>query len=147
MGWRDGLAVKSTSCSSRGPEFNSQHPHGSSKLSVTPVPGDLTPSHRHTYRQNTNAHEIKMREGVESFHFFHIHTELGLHVRALHRYLWTDSTIRSQAGCTHTDLTSTGSCGCLEAEMLTKQSHSTHIWETLCEGLCTIYGLKGHVLK
>jgi hypothetical protein len=24
MGWRDGSAVKSTDCSSRGPEFNSQ---------------------------------------------------------------------------------------------------------------------------
>jgi hypothetical protein len=24
-GWRDGLAVKSTDCSSRGPEFKSQH--------------------------------------------------------------------------------------------------------------------------
>jgi len=30
-GWRDGSAVKSTDCSSRGPEFNSQQPHGSSK--------------------------------------------------------------------------------------------------------------------
>jgi len=27
-GWRDGSAVKSTDCSSRGPEFNSQQPHG-----------------------------------------------------------------------------------------------------------------------
>jgi hypothetical protein len=25
-GWRDGSAVKSTGCSSRGPEFNSQKP-------------------------------------------------------------------------------------------------------------------------
>jgi hypothetical protein len=29
-GWRDGSAVKSTDCSSRGPEFNSQQPHGGS---------------------------------------------------------------------------------------------------------------------
>jgi hypothetical protein len=28
------------------PEFNSQHPHGSSHLSVTPVPEDLMPSYR-----------------------------------------------------------------------------------------------------
>ena len=48
--WRDGSMVKSTSCSSRGLGFNSQHPHGSSQLSVTPVPGDLTPSHRQTCR-------------------------------------------------------------------------------------------------
>ena len=29
-GWRDGSVVKSTCCSSRGPRFNSKHPHGSS---------------------------------------------------------------------------------------------------------------------
>jgi hypothetical protein len=33
-GWRDGLAVKSTDCSSKGPEFNSQQPHGGSQPSV-----------------------------------------------------------------------------------------------------------------
>jgi hypothetical protein len=32
--WRDGSAVKSTICSSRGPEFNSQQPHGGSQPSV-----------------------------------------------------------------------------------------------------------------
>jgi hypothetical protein len=32
--------------------------NGSSELSVTPVPGDPTPSHRHICRQNTNAHKI-----------------------------------------------------------------------------------------
>jgi hypothetical protein len=30
LGWRDGSAVKSTDCSSKGPEFNSQQPHGGS---------------------------------------------------------------------------------------------------------------------
>jgi hypothetical protein len=34
-GWRDGLAVKSTDCSSKGPEFKSQQPHGGSQPSVT----------------------------------------------------------------------------------------------------------------
>jgi len=29
-GWRDGSAVKSTDCSSRGPEVKSQQPHGGS---------------------------------------------------------------------------------------------------------------------
>jgi hypothetical protein len=29
-------------------------------LSVIPVPGDLTPSHRHTCRQNTNLYTIKV---------------------------------------------------------------------------------------
>jgi len=33
-GWRDGSAVKSTDCSSRGPEFNSQQPHGGSQPSL-----------------------------------------------------------------------------------------------------------------
>ena len=32
--WRDGSAVKSTDCSSRGPEFNSQQSHGGSQPSV-----------------------------------------------------------------------------------------------------------------
>jgi hypothetical protein len=50
--------LKSTGCSSRGPHFNSQHPHDGSQLYVTPVPGDPIPSHRQTYRQNTNVHKI-----------------------------------------------------------------------------------------
>jgi hypothetical protein len=33
-GWRDGSVVKSTDCSSRDPEFNSQQPHGGSQVSV-----------------------------------------------------------------------------------------------------------------
>ena len=33
-GWRDGSEVKGTVCSSRGPEFNSQQPHGGSQPSV-----------------------------------------------------------------------------------------------------------------
>jgi hypothetical protein len=31
--WRDGSAVKSTDCSSRGPEFKSQQPYGGSQPS------------------------------------------------------------------------------------------------------------------
>jgi len=50
-GQRDGSEVKSTRRSSRGPGFNSQHPHGSSKLSVAPDPGDPIASHRHTCKQ------------------------------------------------------------------------------------------------
>jgi hypothetical protein len=34
LGWSDGSVVKSTDCSSRGPEFNSQHPYGGSQPSV-----------------------------------------------------------------------------------------------------------------
>jgi hypothetical protein len=33
-GWRDGSAGKSTDCSSKGPEFKSQKPHGGSQPSV-----------------------------------------------------------------------------------------------------------------
>jgi hypothetical protein len=38
LGWRDGLVVKKTGCSSRGPEFNSQQPHGGSQPSVMGCP-------------------------------------------------------------------------------------------------------------
>jgi hypothetical protein len=34
-GWRDGSVVKSTDCSSKGPKFKSQQPHGGSQPSVT----------------------------------------------------------------------------------------------------------------
>jgi hypothetical protein len=34
MGWRDGSEAKNTGCSFRGPEFNSQQPHGGSQLSI-----------------------------------------------------------------------------------------------------------------
>jgi hypothetical protein len=34
-GWRDGSGVKNTDCSSEGPEFKSQQPHGGSQPSVT----------------------------------------------------------------------------------------------------------------
>jgi hypothetical protein len=47
--------VKSTDCSSRGPRVNSQKPHGSLQLSVTPVP----PSHRDTCNQNTKCSQNK----------------------------------------------------------------------------------------
>ena len=40
-GWRDGSEVKSTDCSSRGPEFKSQQSHGGSQPSVM---GDPMPS-------------------------------------------------------------------------------------------------------
>jgi hypothetical protein len=72
-GWRDGSVVESTSCSCRGPEFNSQHPQDSSCLSVTAAPEDMTPSsgiyrhctntvHRYTKRQNTHTQKIKINK-------------------------------------------------------------------------------------
>ena len=52
--------AKSTDCSSRGSGFHSQHPQSSSQLAVTPVPGLLTLSQRHTCTQNSNAQKIKI---------------------------------------------------------------------------------------
>jgi hypothetical protein len=42
-GWRDSTVVKSTYCSSRGLRFHSQHQHGGSQPSVSPVPGLFWP--------------------------------------------------------------------------------------------------------
>jgi hypothetical protein len=60
---RDGSVAKSTGCSSSRPEFSPQHPHGSSQLSATPAPVDLTSSYRGTCKQNTSVMSImKERE-------------------------------------------------------------------------------------
>jgi hypothetical protein len=50
-----GSVVKVTDWSSRGPEFNSQQPHGGSQPSVTPGPNALI--------RNINAHRKRGREG------------------------------------------------------------------------------------
>ena len=55
----------------RRPGFNSQHPYGSSKKPVTPVPEDPTSSsgicgyciymvYRHVCRQNTHTNKLKI---------------------------------------------------------------------------------------
>lgn len=41
-GWRGGSAVKALAALIEDFRFGSQHPHGRSQLSLTPVPGDLT---------------------------------------------------------------------------------------------------------
>ena len=72
-GWRDG-------CSSGGPRFNSQHPHGSSQLTISLIPGDTMPSSgllrvpgmqivcQNTCRWNTYPHKhkrvVKQRKDV-----------------------------------------------------------------------------------
>jgi hypothetical protein len=53
--WSYGSVV--SGYSSPGLRFHSQHPRRRSQHSVTPAPGDLTPSHRHIRRQNTYAHK------------------------------------------------------------------------------------------
>jgi hypothetical protein len=47
LDWRDGSLVKGTGYSSKGPRFNSQHPQGSSQLSIISCPGIR---HLHTNR-------------------------------------------------------------------------------------------------
>lgn len=59
-GWRDVSVVKSIGCSSRGSVFDSQKPHDSTQLSVTPGPKDLAPPHRHTYRQKNKSKKQKV---------------------------------------------------------------------------------------
>lgn len=64
-------------CSWRGPEFNSQHPHGMSEPSATPVPGDPTGIHvmhmhtgkkfihtniQHAYRQKIHIHKVNLQK-------------------------------------------------------------------------------------
>jgi hypothetical protein len=54
--------VRSTDCSSRGHRFNSQHPHGSSQLSVTSGPNICTKTYMQIKHQNTlKRREIKSR--------------------------------------------------------------------------------------
>lgn len=43
-GWSDGSVVKSTGCSLREPEFDSQQPHGDSQPSLTVISEDPMPS-------------------------------------------------------------------------------------------------------
>lgn len=60
-GWRDGSEAKSTGCPSGGPWFSFQNPHGSSQMSITVVPGDLTPSYRHTCKTKTKSKKKKKK--------------------------------------------------------------------------------------
>lgn len=55
-GWRDGLNGQEHRLLLQ--RTRAQFP-ASTWQPTTPVSGDLTPSHNHTGRQNTNAHEIK----------------------------------------------------------------------------------------
>jgi hypothetical protein len=59
-GWRDGSAVKSTSCFSKVPRFNSLHPYDSSQPFVSPSLGDSSPSRRHTYRKTLMVINLKI---------------------------------------------------------------------------------------
>ncbi|KAM7339728.1 hypothetical protein ACRRTK_000343 [Alexandromys fortis] len=50
QGWRDGSVVKSIACSSKGPEFNSQQPHGGSQPFVIRSGALFWPSGIHAER-------------------------------------------------------------------------------------------------
>jgi hypothetical protein len=84
---RDGSADKSTSCSSRGPKFNSQNPYGSSQLFIIQVPRDPALSHRQTCRQNTNTQEITINTSFKKKEhrllFHRTQVKFPLHVRWL----------------------------------------------------------------
>lgn len=54
--WTSRSVLGSTVCCSRGPGFNSQHPHGNKQLLVTPVPGEPTPSFGTAYMWFTDIH-------------------------------------------------------------------------------------------
>lgn len=56
LGWSDGLVTKCSSCFPGEPWINSSPIW----QLIPPVPGNPTLSHRHSCRQNTNAHEIKI---------------------------------------------------------------------------------------
>ena len=47
MDWRDGSEVKDIDCSSRDPEFNSQHPHGGSQPSIMRSDALFWPAGKH----------------------------------------------------------------------------------------------------
>lgn len=61
--WRDCLIIKNTGSFFKSPRFDSYHPHGSTRPSLTPVPGDPTLLtsivYVHTCRQNTHMKIIK----------------------------------------------------------------------------------------
>lgn len=99
--------VKSTDCSFRGPEFNSQHLHGGSQPSVSPGPEDLMSSsglyghcmhtvYIHTRGQNTYTQRIKIKyqKIIKKF-------SLGTECRVFGWDCWdkTAGQKRSESGC------------------------------------------------
>jgi hypothetical protein len=91
-GWRDGSAVTSTDCSSRGPEFSSQQLHGGSQPSV--MESDhlfwCVCSHNQSINQSFWKMIFQKAGGVEerylmSVYFFHmcrrIHTRMSLQMQ------------------------------------------------------------------
>jgi hypothetical protein len=73
--WRDGLMVKSTGCSSFGPQFNSQCPHSSLPWSLTPVPINRAELSYGTHRNANKPLKHKVKTNlffIFKFLFFNI---------------------------------------------------------------------------
>lgn len=69
-GYRDVSVVVTTYCSSQRPGFDSQHPHGSSQLSVTPVMGGKTPSsglRAHACTQTHTVNIINLKKYIDKW--------------------------------------------------------------------------------
>jgi hypothetical protein len=72
--------VKSTDCSSRGPEFNSQEPHGGSQLSV--IGSDALFWCVRRQLQCTNINKINFKK-YRKIHFNYVYVCECVHVRSL----------------------------------------------------------------
>jgi hypothetical protein len=62
MGWSKGLVVNNIGCSSRGPRFISQHPPWQITAVCNSSSREFDTLYRHTFRQNSSAHDIKILE-------------------------------------------------------------------------------------
>lgn len=86
-GWRDGSAVKSTVCSSRGPMFDSQHPRDRAQTPLTPFPRKPMPS------SGLHSHDIHVTHHTGADKNTHNDTNLsdllsvGKHLPLLQRFL------------------------------------------------------------
>ena len=80
--------LRTLGCSSRGPWFDFKHPRGSSKVSVTPVPGYLMPCFGfHGYNMHMMQRHIR-RQYIHT----HTHTHKG---NFKNKYMWVAFNINS----------------------------------------------------
>jgi hypothetical protein len=85
-GWRDGSAVKSMSCSCRGPEFDSQDPcWAAHNCPLTPAPGHLwfpwVPAFKYSYA-HTDRHthtDTHIHSHIHTHTYTHTHTYIHIY--------------------------------------------------------------------
>jgi hypothetical protein len=65
----DGSRIKNTGCFSRGPEFNSQHPPGSSRLQIQRSQCSLLASVSTEFTCHTDTHADKTHVNIKLLHF------------------------------------------------------------------------------